>query len=161
MNLADYRRLFEYDAWANRRLLDAAEALGDGQWTRAIESSFSSLRATFAHLAGAEFVWLQRWRGEKNAGVPAWYDSPTPAVLRNVFTTIEAQRREFLDTLGEGDLQRVLNYNNIKGEACSYALGDTLYQVVNHSTYHRGQLVTQLRQLGVHPPATDFIVFTQ
>jgi uncharacterized damage-inducible protein DinB len=159
MNLADYRRLFAYDVWANRVLLDAAEALGEETWTQSIASSFSSLRATFAHIAGAETVCLQRWMGEKSAGVPAWYESPSVAVLRDVFDGVEKQRREFLDGLAEADLARMLDYNNIKGEACRYALGDTLFQVVNHATYHRGQVVTQLRQLGAHPPATDFIVF--
>jgi uncharacterized damage-inducible protein DinB len=159
MNLIDLRRLFEFDAWANARLLDAAESLGDDAWTRTIESSFSSLRATFAHIAGAEFVWLQRWMGEKNAPVPSWYDDPSVATLREVFDALHIERREFLGTLTDGDLERPLEYNNIKGEACRFALGDALYQVVNHSTYHRGQAVTQLRQLGAAPPATDFLVF--
>jgi uncharacterized damage-inducible protein DinB len=159
MNVTDLRRLFEYDAWANSRLLDAAEALGDDAWTRAIESSFSSLRGTFAHIAGAEFVWLQRWMGEQNALVPSWYDDPSAVTLREVFDALHLQRREFLGGLSDKDLERPLEYNNIKGEACRFALGDALYQVVNHSTYRRGQAVTQLRQLGATPPATDFLIF--
>jgi uncharacterized damage-inducible protein DinB len=159
MNVADLRRLFGYDAWANIRLLDAAESLGDDAWTRPIESSFASLRATFAHIAGAEFVWLQRWMGEKNAPVPSWYDDPSVTTLRDVFNSIDIQRREFLGGLSDAELEQPLEYNNIAGEACRYALGDALYQVVNHSTYHRGQVVTQLRQLGAKPPATDFLVF--
>jgi len=159
MNIADYRRLFAYDAWATRVLLDAAEALGDETWTQSIASSFSSLRATFAHIAGANVVWMQRWMGEKNAGVPSWYESPSVAVLREVFDGVDKQRREFLDGLTEPDLERELAYNNIKGEPCRFVLGDTLFHVANHSTYHRGQIVTQLRQLGAHPPATDFVVF--
>jgi uncharacterized damage-inducible protein DinB len=159
VNLADYRRLFAYDAWANRRLLDAAEALGEDAWTQSIASSFTSLRSTFAHIAGAEFVWLQRWMGEKNAPVPTWYDAPPASHLREIFAAIDAQRRDFLARLSEDDLQQPLEYNDIKGEACRYLLGDALYHVANHSTYHRGQVVTQLRQLGANPPATDFIVF--
>jgi uncharacterized damage-inducible protein DinB len=159
MNVPDFRRLFEYDAWANGLLLNAAEALGEEAWTLAISSSFSSLRATFAHLAGAELVWLQRWMGEKNAAVPTWYDTPSASVLRDVFHAVDLQRRDFLGNLTDADLDRMLDYNNIKGEACRYSLHDALFQVVNHSTYHRGQAVTQLRQLGAVPPATDYIVF--
>ena len=102
---------------------------------------------------------MRRWVGDVRAGIPSWYEAPTAGDLRQIFGEIETERRGFLENLSEADLARELAYVNVKGEPRRYPLGDTLLHAVNHSSYHRGQAVTQLRQSGATPPATDFLVF--
>ena len=72
---------------------------------------------------------------------------------------MEAATAEYLAGLQEGDLRRVVSYVNFQGETWAYPLDAVLWHLVNHGTYHRGQLAHVLRQLGQAPPTTDYLVF--
>lgn len=159
MNLSDFRTLFAYGDWATDRMLAAAEPLPEDQWTRDLGSSFPSLRDTLAHIVGAEWAWLRRWQGESPRGAPDWKDTATAARLREVLRDVQAGRTRFLDGLREDDLRTVVHFTFLSGTAGAQALGDLMMHVVNHSTYHRGQVATMLRQCGVVPPSTDLYVF--
>ena len=159
MKLADLRTLFDYDEWANDRVLRCAAGLGEDQFGRRLEGSFPSIRETLAHIVVVEWVWLQRWRGQSPRSTPDWAATPTAQGLRDQLRLIEAERASFLATLADSDLPRPVSYVNVKGEPHTYALGDLLIHLVNHSTYHRGQAANMLRQVGATPPATDLLVF--
>ncbi len=158
MTIAEMRELFEYDRWANGRVFAAAESLTEDQLSAEVASSFSSVRATLGHLVGAGWIWLRRWRGESPAA-PAWARHGDLAELRRQLAALELDRTDFLAGLTDADLERAFAYQNLKGEPQNDRLGGTLQHVVNHSTYHRGQVATQLRQLGSTPPNTDLIAF--
>lgn len=90
---------------------------------------------------------------------PAPSDFPTLAALRTRWLEVQREQAEFVFGLTEEALVAQVAYINTRGEAFSYLLWQTMQHVVNHSTYHRGQITTMLRQLGAEPIATDFLVF--
>ncbi len=159
MTLSDLRHLFAYSRWASDRLIAAAAELTAEEWKRDLRSSFPSVAATVAHILGAEWLWLRRWQGESPTQLPGWVEESMPELLRAVNAEVHADRDQFMSTLGDVDLSRIVAYRRLNGEAGEQPLGDLMMHVVNHSTYHRGQVVTLLRQLDVTPPTTDLFVF--
>ncbi len=159
MNVEDIARLYAYNQWANAKFVAAAAALTEAQFTAQVTSSFSSLRDTLAHMVWVELAWLRRWKGESAGAAPAWLESPTLPTLRGRLAEIERDRDRFLAELSAEQLERTVHYRLLSGTARRGRLADLLVHVVNHSTYHRGQLTTILRQLGASPPKSDFELF--
>lgn len=155
----EVRALFAYTRWANHRLLEAAAALPDDDLARDLGSSFPSVLATFDHIARSDWVWLRRWDGESPTGAPADWDASSLDAVRRRWKGIEAERAALLDRLDDDALDRVIHYRRVDGSEHVNRLDEMLRHVVNHSTYHRGQIVTMLRQLGATPPSTDLIAF--
>jgi len=156
------RELFDYNYWARDRQLEACAALTEEQFLRPMGSSYSSVRDTLAHLVVVEWVWHERWLGRSpnrlEAQAFAAETFPNLAVIRDRWRSIEADIRGYLAGLGEPALKQPLTYTNMKGERWTYPLWQVLLHVVNHQTYHRGQITTLLRQLGVEAPAVDYLV---
>lgn len=159
MRVTDVRSLYAYNEWANARIFDAAAELEPAVFTAPRGSSFSSIRDTIAHIAASEWVWFRRWRGVSPSAQPEWASLQDAGALRGKLREVEAGRAEFLRELGDGDLGRQLRYRNLKGDDFNEPLVDQLVHVVNHSSYHRGQIATLSRQAGFAVPATDLIVF--
>lgn len=159
MNTEDIRQLFEFNAWANARILDAASRLSAEDFTRPLGNSFPSVRDTLVHVLFAEWVWLRRWLGESPRRAP-WESSEFAdvAALRAELERVERERDEFVAGLSDDELKTVVAYTNVKGQEWRYPLGRMLQHVVNHSTYHRGQVVTMLRQMGAEAPSTDLLL---
>lgn len=160
MTLDDLRTLLDYHYWARDRMLDAVEPLPQEQLTRDLGSSFRSLRDTIAHMYAAERAWYSRWQGESPAGplpLDQWPDVPA---IRRAWAEQEARVRSFVEALGEGGISRVFEYRLLSGQPGASAFWQMLQHVVNHATYHRGQVTTMLRQLGAAPPkSTDLVTF--
>lgn len=152
MNVDDVKFLFEYDRWANGRMFEAVDTLTDDQ--------FASLRETLAHIAGVEWIWFQRCNGISPRSTPDWMENPTRDGLRTRLRAIEEDWQRFVETLRDDDLARVVDYLHIDGRTGSRKLVHLLQHVVNHSTYHRGQVATRMRQAGGTPIGTDFLLFT-
>lgn len=160
MTLDDLRTLLDYHYWARDRMLDAVGPLTQGQLTRDLGSSFRSIRDTMAHMYAAEWAWYSRWQGESPAGPLALDPFPDVAAIRQAWTEQEARVRGFVETLGEDGISRVFEYRLLSGQPGASAFWQMLQHVVNHATYHRGQVTTMLRQLGAAPPkSTDLITF--
>jgi uncharacterized damage-inducible protein DinB len=159
MSLNDIRNLYSYTEWANARFLEAIGGLSEEQYARELVSSMPTIRDTMAHIVMAEWVWLRRWKGDTPTALPEWMHEPALATTTAELRAIEEERRAFLDTLGDDDLQRPLTYRKFNGDVFTDRLGDLLQHVANHSTYHRGQLTTMLRQVGAVPPSTDVTVY--
>jgi uncharacterized damage-inducible protein DinB len=156
---AEAFELFEYDDWANARLLACAAELPDGAWRRDLGGAFHTMLSLVAHVVGAERVWLMRWKGETPKGRPAWMSDPTPPILRAALDEVERDRAAFLRTLTSDDLARPIPYTLLDGSGAALPLATLVRHTANHSTYHRGQLASMLRRLGAAPPATDLLVF--
>ena len=159
MNTTGLQSFFAYNEWANARLLAATADLSNEQFTRDLQSSFRSIRDTLSHIVAVEWVWLRRWKGESPSAGPDWAASPSRETLRNKLREVETERSAFLASLSDSDLMQPITYRNLKGEEWRYLLGDLLLHLVNHSTYHRGQITTMLRQVGITPPSTDLLIF--
>jgi uncharacterized damage-inducible protein DinB len=159
LELGAVRELFRYNAWANSRTFDAAAELAPEQYLRDLGSSHPSLRDTLLHIVWAEWLWLQRWRGASPQEVFQASDFPTLGTLRERWSAVEAEQREFLEAVTPERLHSAVRYVNLRGEAWQYPLWRQMCHLVNHSTYHRGQAATLLRQLGARPRPTDFLAF--
>lgn len=158
MNAKDIRTLYAYNSWANRRALDACRPLDSAAFARRIGGSFGSVKDTLAHIAWAEWIWLERWhhRSPKQAALPDAQDLDS---IARAFDETDRRRQSFIDGLTDDRLEERIAYENLKGERWEYSLGHMLQHVVNHSTYHRGQIVTLLRQLGAGAISTDFLLY--
>src|ERR1051326_4708343 len=148
-----------YNHWANQRTLASVAPLSAEQFTREMGNSFSSLRDTLAHILSAEWIWLERWLGRSPREMLPASDFPTVESLRRRWQTVEQDLNHFLQTLTPERLAGSLAYINRQGEPFAYPLWQQMLHVVNHSSYHRGQIVTLLRQLGAEPANTDFLVY--
>lgn len=153
----EVRTLYAYNSWANHRVLDACAPLSAEKFTQNIVSSFPSVRDTLAHIMLAEWVWLERWQGRSPAFPPS--DFADLASIRARWQKIDGDLNAFVQELSVADLDRVVEYKNTKGTAFSNPMRQMLSHVVNHGTYHRGQITTMLRQLGATPLTTDLIAF--
>lgn len=159
MTVEDYRELYDFNSWANGRTLDSCAPLTPEQFTRDLGSSFPSVRDTLAHIYGAEWVWLERWHERVPASLPSAADFPDLATLRARWSEHEHNLHAYIASLAPAELTRVIRYKNTRGTPFEGPIGPMLRHVANHSTYHRGQIVTLLRQLGAKPVSTDLIGF--
>ena len=151
--------LYRYNTWANGRVFDAASSLGSEEFTKDLGSSYPSVRDTLLHIVWAEWIWLQRWQGVSPQDVFQPTDFASCDAVRARWSAVEGEQRIFLAALTSERLLPVVRYVNLRGETWGYPLWRQMCHVVNHSTYHRGQLATLLRQLGARPVSTDLLVF--
>jgi uncharacterized damage-inducible protein DinB len=160
MDFESLRVLIDYHYWARDRVLDAVDGLAPDQFTRDMSSSFKSIRDTLVHAYSAEWAWCQRWNGHSPTAHVAPESVPDAAALRDRWTTLERDVRAGLDRLGPQGIDRVFDYTMFNGESRSSIFWHMAQHVVNHGSYHRGQVTTMLRQLGAKPPQSmDLITF--
>jgi uncharacterized damage-inducible protein DinB len=159
MNKSDIEFLFSFNEWANDLTLNAAERVSQEQLDEKRGSSFSSLRDTLEHIFAAEWIWLERWKGISPRSLATHFDLSTVPLLRAEWDVVERQRQELIAGLTDESLGRVIQYTNIKGEQWAYPLGMMMQHLVNHSSYHRGQVTTMLRQMGAEAVSTDLLIY--
>jgi uncharacterized damage-inducible protein DinB len=159
MNLTDIRRLFDYTEWANHKVLDAAQTLAEEQQRHDFKISHGSIHGTLAHMAGAEWIWLERWHGTSHSVIWSGGDFADIPAVRERWEQIEVDRRALLEGMSDEFAQRDLSYRNLKGEPFTLPLIEQMQHVVNHATLHRGQVVGMMRQLGIQPPAIDLLYY--
>jgi uncharacterized damage-inducible protein DinB len=151
MNLQDLKTLLDYHYWARDRLLDALEALTPEQYNRDLGNSFKSIRDTITHIFAAEWAWYGRWQGESPTSLLPADRFPDLAALRRQWGEHEALMRAFVNGLNEAGTSRVIEYKLLSGQPGASPIWQMLQHVVNHASYHRGQITTMLRQIGVAP----------
>jgi uncharacterized damage-inducible protein DinB len=159
MTPEDIVLLYDFNTWANHRSMEAASALTPEQFTKPLGSSFSSVRDTLAHISGGEWVWLERFLGRSPTAMPDNSVFPDIASLRAHWQPIETNLLAFVRGLKQDDLDRVLEYKTMKFGVYTNPLWQSLQHLVNHGTYHRGQVTTMLRQHGAKPIPTDLMHF--
>ena len=163
MNVADIKHLFDYTEWANDRAIDAAEQLSDEHLRRDFGISHKSIFETLLHMAGAEWIWLERWNG-RSPGKDSWSLWSTGScadltTLKERWAGIIDQRTRYISELDEAKLNAELPFTLLSGDHSSMPLADQMQHVVNHATLHRGQIVGMIRQLGIEPPSTDLLFY--
>jgi len=161
MTTDDLRRLHAYNRWATMRLLDAGGSLPPALHWQHLGGSFGTLIGTFQHIVGADWVWLERFRGRSPRTFEGIDTLTTLEAIRARWEDVAAGLEGFVAGLGEESLQAPVAYTSFKGDAFSQPLGSLLQHVVNHGTYHRGQAAMMLRQLGAAVPSTDLSAFTR
>jgi uncharacterized damage-inducible protein DinB len=156
-DLPALRELFEYNRWATAKILECVAPLTSEELQRPTGGSFGSLGGTLVHACGADWVWLERLHGRSPRSLPQEEDLSSFEAIRTRWAVVEKQRDEYLAKLSPERLQEWLSYVNFAGESCKYRLSEVLFHIANHLTYHRGQVVSQLRQLGKPAAATDYL----
>ena len=151
-----------YNVWANQKLFDCINNLSDDQVQREITSSFSSIYKTVLHMWFAEDIWWQRLKLAEQPVSAADLFTGSFSELQQLFNRQSAEWAAWVAQATEVQLTHVFAYQNSKKEQFKQPVYEMMLHVFNHGTYHRGQLVTMLRQLGVEKiPPTDFIVFAR
>jgi uncharacterized damage-inducible protein DinB len=166
LTIDDIQLLYEYDRWANNRVLQAIAELTTEEFTRNLGGSFSSVRDTFLHIVSGEWVWLQYWNApladsaflqdirHRRSVLFAPEAYPSVAEARSRWTEVEQEQVQFLKALSEEGINKMLPFRTTR-----VPLARLMQHLANHSTYHRGQISLMLRQLGAKPIATDFHEF--
>jgi uncharacterized damage-inducible protein DinB len=166
MTKADIQLLYQYDRWANHRVLQAVSALTAEQFTRDLGGSFRSVRDTLVHIIGGAWIWLTYWKEP----------SPSPAFLTDLRTRratlfapeafpnvgavqlkwaeVEEEQTEFVNRITTESLETMLPFRETQ-----IRLAHLMQHQANHASYHRGQIALMMRQLDAEPLATDFHVF--
>jgi uncharacterized damage-inducible protein DinB len=157
MTVSDIEFLFKYNRWANQRTFDVSSKLEGAAFTKPLGTSFATVHGTLAHIVGAEWVWLERWNGASPRSLPGLEALNTLEALRNKLSEVEAGQQTLIASLSEESLGSPLTYTSFSGELWTYPLGVSMQHLVNHSSYHRGQVTTLLRQLGSEAVSTDLL----
>ena len=178
MNLSDIRTFYAYNRWANLRMFSVLEKLSHEQFTATRQSSFPSIRESVFHIFAAEWIWLKRWTGAspiasepikgasfetwkklRSAGVPPPLQLSTVTELREFCDSLEQERLQFIAGLSESTLQAPIKFNDMSGNPYNEPLAELMQHVVNHGSYHRGQVTTLLRQAGTETIPLDMLYF--
>jgi uncharacterized damage-inducible protein DinB len=160
MNSAEIKALLDYHYWARDRVCDAVAALDAAAFVEPRGSSFSSIRDTLAHTYFAEWAWCSRWQGTSPAQLPAYDQFAEVTPLHEAWRALERQVRALVEPMSDQDLQRVVAYRMFSGAEAESPMWQMVQHVVNHASYHRGQVTTMLRQAGAKPAKSmDLIAF--
>lgn len=160
MDRADLLTLLDFNYWARDRMLSAVEPLSNEQYTRDLGNSFRSIRDTLLHMYSAEWVWYTRWQGSSPTEPIPFDRFADLAALSAGWRILETEIRTFVGGLADTAIAGAIDYRLMSGQPGRSLFWQMLQHVVNHGTYHRGQITTMLRQLGAQAPkSTDLIAF--
>src|SRR5262245_42328771 len=106
MTTAEVRHLFSYTEWANSRVLEAAGKLPPEELLRDVRISYKSILGTLLHMAGAEWMWLERWHGNSPVGPNVWAgwtpdDARSLQQVREKWQSVIARRQAYLETVSD------------------------------------------------------------
>jgi uncharacterized damage-inducible protein DinB len=160
MTLQDLQTLVDYHYWARDRMFEALGPLTPDQASRDLGGSFTSIHDTVAHLYAAELAWYSRWQGDSPSALLTGDAFPDLAAIGRAWSDHEPKMRAYLDQLGEAGIARLIEFKMLSGQPASSPFWQMLQHIVNHASYHRGQVTTKLRQLGAQPAKSmDMIAF--
>ena len=176
MTISEIRDLFAYNAWANRRIFENVAQVRHDQYMADMKTSHGGIHGTLTHMIGAEKIWLDRWRKEPKPMPLKAADIPSFDELKRIWETVNEERNRFLAKFKDDspdepmtETTRTMKYTEtpggaitvttLKGDSYTNTFSQMMQHLVNHSTYHRGQIVAMLRQIGVTPSATDLIAY--
>jgi uncharacterized damage-inducible protein DinB len=158
MPLQEITQLVVFNRWADERFFDALSQLSAEQYSRDLQSSHGGIHGTLAHIVGVEKGWLRRWRSQPATATSPLSHMHSLAELRAYWEGVCAEMSQFVATLDDCKLQETLETTTLAGTFTA-PYWQMIQHVVDHSSYHRGQIVTMLRQLGVTPPSTGMMRF--
>jgi uncharacterized damage-inducible protein DinB len=148
---------YEYNEWANERVIGSLRELPEADYVREMGGGWPSVRATFVHLAGATDAWAARFAGNDVLELPKESALPKLEDATRVLRSAEEKHRAHLKSLTREKLDRPFSWKNLSGEVKTAPFWIVVRHVVNHQTYHRGQIASMLRRLGGRPVATDMV----
>ena len=160
MNKSDILTLFDYNYWANARVLRAAAGVSPEQLAAPFHLSHGSLRGALVHILSAEIVWRLRCQeGVSLSALPAESEFPTFESLQSRYAAEEQAMRSFLTALTDDAPNQLVRYKTIKGVPFENVLWQLLAHVVNHGTQFRGEAAVALTVYGRSPGDLDLLAF--
>jgi uncharacterized damage-inducible protein DinB len=159
MTVQEIKMLFAYNAWATNRVFESLTQVPEELSTKDLKGSHGGIRGTLTHLVGAEMIWLSRWEGKSKTPPLTEKEAPSLAALKGIWEGVASRTARYIAKLDEKRLRSSLEYTTIDGRTYIQAYQETLQHLVNHSTYHRGQITTLMRQVGAQPAGTDLVAF--
>ena len=151
-----------YNSWANKIITDKLKELSEEQLNREIVSSFPSLYKTVLHLMDVESIWWQRLKLAEHVEWPGKNFNGSFDELSKMLLQLSRQWEEWVRNANEANITHVFAYQNSKKEQFKQPVYEMLLHLFNHQTFHRGQVVNMLRQLGIEKILpTDFIMFSR
>lgn len=160
MEISDILMLYEYNYWANARVLAAADHVNTEQLTAPADVSHGSLHSTLVHILSAEWMWRMRCRGVFPSAMLPEDEFPTLDAVRARWQAEEEAMRSFLQGLSsDEELGQTVEYTRTSGTPGESKLWHILTHVVNHGTQHRGEAGILLTRYGSSPGDLDFITF--
>ncbi len=150
-----------YNLWANKTMSEVVSRLSEEQINKEIISSFPSIYKTILHLMEVENAWWERLLLVEHPKMSGWFTGNFQELQQKWFSLSE-QWEKWITKANDANITHVFAYQNSKREHFKQPVYEMLLHLFNHQTYHRGQIVTMLRQLGVDKiPPTDFIHFSR
>ena len=159
MTFAEILSLFDYDEWATDRIFESVSSLPEAKYREDLKSSHGGIHGTLVHIYGADMVWLHRWKGISPSASVKVEELLNLENLKIRWKEYRVNLGNYLRSLTEDKLAAPVSYSDMKGNEHSEPLYQQMQHRINHSSYHRGQIVTMLRQLGGKPVRTDLITF--
>jgi uncharacterized damage-inducible protein DinB len=149
----------QYNQWAVRQYIIVLHMLDSTQLDGNMNSSFSSIHKTLGHMLWVEELWYERWQGHTVTKLFEPNVIPSLEILESQFAEIHAKQIQLLENYPDGSENQWIRYINFQGETWKYNLYQLVQHLMFHSAYHRGQIATMLRQIGIDPPKTDYLIF--
>lgn len=150
-----------YNLWANETLATIISGQDESLFFEKVPSSFPNLFETVEHIWQAELVWMQRIKQEASSNKPTFPSKDMGALLA-ILLQVDKDWIGIIEGMTEENLTEIIEYNNWQGKPFSTSVWQIVQHVFNHSTFHRGQIITMLRQLGITKlPSTDYITFSR
>jgi uncharacterized damage-inducible protein DinB len=159
MNKQDIHMLYEYNRWANERILGAAVKITEAQFLAPAAFPHGGLRGTLVHTLFAEWIWRLRWQGSPSNFRFKPDDFPTFASLKTRWLEEESRLMEFVAGLTEKQLKVEFDYISTEGNPHRRVLWEAMVHLVNHGTQHRTEAAAMLTAMGQSPGDIDLIVF--
>jgi uncharacterized damage-inducible protein DinB len=157
--IAALQTLLTYHRWAEDRFVVACRPLSPDEYATPLDGGWSSIRSIMVHLAGAADIWGRRLRGESPTHRPTEEEFPTLAAVAELFDTTYLRLQEELARRDEVQLAAPWTYHALDGSSRTIPVWTVFHHIVNHGSYHRGQLANRLARRGVTVPATDFVIW--
>lgn len=159
MQISEIKVLFQYNYWANKRILSTAEKITPGQFSKPDNVSWGSLHGTFVHIMEAEEAWRVMCQSSNINYEEMTPDNyPTIEAIRTRWDKVERDMVAYLDSLTDEDLSGIISYD-VRGKTRTRVLWHCLLHVVNHGTQHRSECALMLTKFNQSPGEIDFTVF--
>jgi len=159
MNKQDILVLYQYNQWANAKILNAAADLNPEQFLAPATFPPGGLRGTLVHALSAEWIWRTRWEGSSPTFMLKAEQFPDFPSLRARWSEEETRLMDFVAGLPEERLNTTFDYTNTSGKPFTRVLWHAMVHLVNHGTQHRTEAAAMLTDLGHSPGDIDLIIF--
>lgn len=149
----------KFNRWATLAILTAVEQMQPADRVADRASSYGGIQGTLVHLYRADAIWMDRLIGLATDSLDKFSAPEDSAAFREKWTALLDRYVDWGEALPEQDWSKLISYRNTKGEPLDNTVWQIVLHLVNHGSYHRGQVITMMRQAGAKPASTDLIQY--